>query len=160
VLRLSKAAKAYSPGQGRYRSSYKNALRLTANETNFSYNGSELEKRKQQDFIVGVKIKTTPGYTSSVDKGGIVCGDLQGIYPKGFDFTYKWHVNCRCISLNVLKTREEIDNDVDRILAGKEPLTTSENSVNKKPANYTKYLKDNKNTYKNWKNPPRTFENN
>jgi len=158
VLRLSKAAKAYSPGQGRYRSSFKNALRLTANETNFSYNASELEKRKSQDFITGVRIKTTPGYTSIVDRGGIICGDLAGDYPKDFDFTYKWHVNCRCISLNIIKTRSELDNDVDRILQGKEPLKKSVNSVNKKPANYTGYIKDNKKTWSNWKNQPRTFE--
>lgn len=160
VLRLSKAAKAYNPGQGVYRSSYKNALRLTSNETNFSYNGSEFEKRKQQDFIVGVRIKTTIGYTISIDKGGIVCGDLAGDYPKDFNFTYKWHVNCRCISLNILKAREEIDNDIDRILSGKEPLKRSVNSVNSKPKNYTGYIKDNKKKWANWKNQPRTFEGN
>ena len=33
-LRLSKAAKAYHPGRGVYRSSYRNALRLTATENN------------------------------------------------------------------------------------------------------------------------------
>lgn len=160
VLRLSKAAKAYNPGQGKYRSSYKNALRLTANETNFSYNNAEFEKRKQQDFITGIRIKTTPGYTSAVDKGGIVCGDLQGDYPKDFDFTYKWHVNCRCLSLNILKTKEELDTDIDRILSGEEPNTKSVNSVNKKPANYTGYIKDNKKKFENWKTKPRTFENN
>jgi len=160
VLRLSKAAKAYHPGAGKYRSSYKNALRLTSNETNFSYNASDFEKRKGQDFIVGVRIKTSPGYTRSVDKGGIVCGDLQGDYPKGFDFTYKWHVNCRCISLNILKTKDELDNDANRILTGKEPLKRSKNLVNKKPANYTGYIKDNKKKWSNWQNQPRTFENN
>lgn len=35
ILRLSQAAKDYHPGQGVYRSSYKNARRLTATETNF-----------------------------------------------------------------------------------------------------------------------------
>lgn len=160
VLRLSKAAKAYNPGQGVYRSSYRNALRTTRNETNFSYEGSNFEKRKQQDFVVGVEIRTTPGYDRSVDGNGIICGDLEGKYPKGFDFTYKWHVNCRCLSINILKTREEIDTDLDRIISGKEPLKKSENSVAKKPANYTGYLKDNSSKWANWKNQPRTFENN
>ena len=36
-LRLSKAAKAYHPGRGVYRSSYRNALRLTATENNMAY---------------------------------------------------------------------------------------------------------------------------
>ena len=157
ILRLSKAAKAYSPGQGVYRSSYKNALRLTSNEINASYELSQFEKRKDQDFIVGIEIRTTPGYSSAVDKGGIVCGDLQGRYPKNFQWENKWHVNCRCQSYNVLKTRDELDNDVNRILSGKEPLKRSVNSVNKKPNNYTSYLKDNSSKWENWKNKPRTF---
>jgi hypothetical protein len=158
VLRLSKAAKAYNPGQGIYRSSYKNALRLTANETNFSYEGSQREKRLQQDFIVGVKIVVSPRHVASDDAGGICCLCLQGLYPKDFDWTYKWHVNCRCLSLNVLKTREELDKDTDLILAGKEPNTPSVNQVSKKPKTYTNYLSDNKDKWKNWKNKPRSFE--
>lgn len=160
TLRLSKSAKIYNPGQGIYRSSYKNALRLTRNETNFSYNNSDFEKRKQQDFIVGVEIRTSPSHNPADDKGGIKCIDLQGKYPKDFDFTYRWHVNCKCQSLNILKSKSEIDKDLDRILSGKEPLKKSANSVTKKPANYTGYIKDNKKTWSNWKNQPRTFENN
>lgn len=156
-LRLSKAAKAYNPGQGRYRSSYKNALRLTANETNFSYEGSQHEKRQQQDFIVGIEIKVSPRHVPSDDKGGVSCIDLQGKYPKDFDWTYKWHVNCRCMSLNILKTREELDADTDLILSGKEPNTPSKNQIKKIPGNYTGYLKDNKDKWKNWKSKPRSF---
>ena len=37
ILRLSKAAAAYHPGRGVYRSSYKNARRLAATETNIAY---------------------------------------------------------------------------------------------------------------------------
>ena len=159
-LRLSKAAQAYNPGQGRYRSSYKNALRVTRNETNFAYEASQFEKRKDQDFIVGIEIRTTPGYDRGIDKGGIVCGDLEGNYPKTFDFTKKWHVNCRCQSYNILKSKDEIDNDVSRILSGKKPLKKSENLVNKKPANYTGYIKDNQKKWENWKYIPKTFANN
>lgn len=158
VLRLSKAAKAYNPGQGRYRSSYKNAVRLASNEINAAYELSQSEKRKEQDFIVGIYIKTTKGYSRSVDKGGIVCGDLQGRYPKDFKWENKWHVNCRCQSYNILKTREEIDEDVSRILRGKEPLKRSENSIYSKPKNYTNYIKENSDKWKNWKNKPRTFD--
>ena len=160
VLRLSKAAKAYNPGQGRYRSSYKNAFRLTRNETNFSYERSQGEKRKQQDFIVGVEIKVSPQHKASDDKGGISCLSLQGKYPKGFDFTYKWHVNCICTSFNILKTPEELDKDVNKILDGKKPNTRSKNQVTGLPKSYTNYLGDNKNKWKNWKSQPRTFEGN
>lgn len=41
VLRLSKAAKMYHPGQGVYRSSAKNAQRLARTEINMAYRESE-----------------------------------------------------------------------------------------------------------------------
>lgn len=160
TLRLSKAAKAYHPGQGRYRSSFRNALRLTRNETNFSYEGSQVEKRKQQDFIVGIRIKVSRGHNPADDKGGVKCIDLQGKYPKNFNWTYKWHVNCICLSLNILKTREELDEDTDKILAGLEPNTPSKNTINGLPNSYNNYLNKNQNMWKNWKNPPRTFKGN
>lgn len=154
-LRLSKAAKDYHPGQGVYRSSYKNALRLTANETNFSYESSQHEKRKQQDFIVGIEISTSPRHVLSDDKGGICCDCLQGRYPKDFDWTYKWHVNCRCYSKNIIKSREEINQDIDKILAGGEPNTPSKREVKKMPSVFNSYIKENGKKWENWKNPPR-----
>jgi hypothetical protein len=157
VLRLSKAAKAYNPGQGVYRSSYKNAQRLTRNENNFAYETSQFEKRKQQDFIVGIEIKVSPSHVPSDDKGGVCCICLQGRYPKDFDWTNKWHVNCLCTSLNILKTRHELDQDIDNILAGKEPNTKSKNEVTKKPKVFTNYVKENKKKWTNWKSPPNTF---
>ena len=159
-LRLSKAAKAYHPGAGRYRSSYKNALRLTANETNFSYEGSQELKRSQQDFIVGIEIKTSPRHKISDDKGGISCNRLKGKYPKGFKWTFKWHVNCRCYSLNIVKTRAELLQDTNKILDGKAPDTPSSREVKGVPVDYKdeseKWLKKSK----RWKSTPRTFENN
>jgi len=110
-LRLSKAAKIYHPGRGISRSSYKNAVRLVRNEINFSYEASNLEKRKQQEFVVGIEIKVSPNHNPMDDMGGISCIDLQGKYPKDYDFTYKWHVNCKCQSYDILKTEDEIDEE-------------------------------------------------
>ena len=160
ILRLSKAAKSYNPGRGKYRSSYKNAHRLTANETNFSYEASQKEKRSQQDFIVGIEIKVSPRHKASDDKGGISCLSLQGKYPKDFDFTNKWHVNCRCQSYNILKTDSELDKDLDLLLEDKQPTTNSENKVSTKPKNYTNYVKENEKKWENWVNPPRFIVNN
>lgn len=160
ILRLSKAAKAYTPGRGVYRSSYKNALRLTRNEINFSYEGSQKLKREQQPFVVGIKIQVSPSHNPSDDKGGVPCLALQGLYPKNFDFTYKWHVNCKCISTNVLKTREELDKDTDLILAGKQPTTPSTNEVKNTPENYKKVTKDLNKKWAKRKSKPRTFKNN
>lgn len=160
VLRLSKAAKSYHPGQGRYRSSYKNAVRLTRNETNFSYEGSQHLKRQQQDFIVGVEIRVSPQHNPADDKGGISCFALQGLYPKDFDFTYKWHVNCKCMSLHVLKTRDELDKDLDQILAGNEPNTPSVNAVDTLPQSFSNYVAKNEKTWQNWQTPPRFITSN
>lgn len=160
VLRLSKAAKAYNPGQGINRSSYKNALRLARNEINFSYEDSQQQKRSQQDFIVGVQIKVSPSHNASDDAGGICCLCLQGNYPKNFNWTYKWHVNCKCQSYNIIKTRAELDADNVLILEGNEPNTPSKNEVKKIPKKYNKYVSENKDKWKNWKNKPRFVVNN
>ena len=159
VLRLSKAAKAYSPGQGRYRSSYKNSLRLTRNEINMSYESSQREKRDQQSFVVGVKIKVSPGHNPSDDKNGIRCVALQGNYPADFNWDSRWHTNCKCMSLNILKTKPEIDEDVSKILSGNTPNTKSKNQVNKNPDNFNSYIKKEKDMWKNWKSKPRFLVN-
>lgn len=155
ILRLSKAAKAYNPGQGVYRSSYKNALRLSRNENNNAYRNSEFTKRKSQDFVVGVEIKTTPGWTIDVDRGGIICGDLAGKYPANFNFQ-GWHTNCRCQSTDILKTTKEIDEDTDKILSGGKPssISTSSNYVKEANKGYKKYIKDNSRKWINWKSKP------
>lgn len=159
-LRLSRAANAYNPGRGYYRSSHKNALRLIRNETNFAYEKSNFEKRKQQDFITGIEIKVSKNHNPADDKGGISCLSLQGKYPKDFDFTYKWHVNCKCQTFNVTKTPKEIDSDVDNILNGREPNPpeTSKEYVKEKPDNFRNYVKDN--AEKLEKAKPWTFQNN
>ena len=158
-LRLSKAAKAYNPGRGVYRSSFKNAQRLTRNENNIAYETSQYQKRQQQDFIVGIEIKTSPNHNPADDKGGISCINLQGKYPKDFDFTYKWHTSCLCSSFNILKTRAELDQDVDKILSGRKPDTKSKNEITRNPKSFTGYLQDNKDKWVNWKNPPRFLVN-
>ena len=56
-LVLSRRAKAYHPGRGVYRSSYKNARRLAATETNIAYMTADYERWQQLDFVVGIEIK-------------------------------------------------------------------------------------------------------
>lgn len=56
-MRLSKAAKEYHPGQGVYRSSYKNALRLTRTETNMAYRNADYERWLNMPFVLGIEIK-------------------------------------------------------------------------------------------------------
>lgn len=137
ALRLSKAAKAYHPGQGVYRSSYKNALRLTATENNIAYRTSDYNRWQQLDFVVGIEIRCSnnhPDYD--------VCDELKGKYPKDFKFT-GWHPFCRCHAVPILKTAEEMAADNERIMKG-EPLDgKSVNEVTDVPAGFASWIKDN-----------------
>jgi len=150
--RLLDAVDVSRPKAGMYKSSYKNALRLTRNETNFAYETAQQIRRQQQDFIVGIDISVAPNYDRELDKGGIVCADLQGRYPKDFDFSQKWHVNCRCVATNILKTRREMDMDADNLIRGGEPSAASVNTV--REVSNMEYINEVKELTKNWKRKP------
>lgn len=111
VLRLSKSASNYHPGQGVYRSSYKNAKRLAATETNMAYRSADHERNQQLDFILGIRINLSKNHTCLNSKGEPVpffdiCDELQGDYPKDFKFT-GWHPNCRCYVTTILPDKDE-----------------------------------------------------
>ena len=66
----------------------------------------------------------------------------KGCYPKDFKFT-GWHPLCRCHAVSILKTDEEIDEDLQRILDG-EPLDgKSVNRVEEVPKEFKQWLNDN-----------------
>lgn len=100
-LQLSKNAKAYHPGRGVYRSSYKNALRLTRSETNMAYRTAEQTRWRQFDFVVGYEIKLSQSHPCHD-----VCDTLAGKYPKDFVWT-GWHPMDMCYCVSILKTDEE-----------------------------------------------------
>lgn len=136
-LVLSQRAKAYHPGRGVYRSSYKNARRLAATETNIAYRTADYERWKQLDFVVGIEIRLSGNHPARD-----ICDDLKGRYPKDFKFT-GWHPHCRCHVTSILKTEEELDEDTRRILAG-EPLDgKSVNRVDDVPQGFKEWVKDN-----------------
>ena len=136
-LRLSKAAQAFHPGQGVYRSSYKNARRLAATETNIAYRTADHDRWQQLDFVVGIEICLSNNHPEPD-----ICDDLKGRYPKDFKFT-GWHPHCRCHVLTILKTQEEMAADTQRILRG-EPLDSeSVNRVNDVPQAFKDWLADN-----------------
>jgi hypothetical protein len=137
-LVLSKAAEQYNPGTGVYRSSYKNAMRLTRTETNMSYRTSDHERWKQLDFVVGIEIRLSnnPNHCPT-------CFALAGKYPKDFKFA-GWHPQCRCHAISILKTDEEIDADDIRILKGEEVSPDSVNTVSDVPVGFKKWVDENK----------------
>lgn len=148
-LQLSQRAAAFHPGQGVYRSSYKNARRLAATETNIAYRTADHERWQQLDFIVGIEIQLSNNHTCLGKDGKPhpfydICDELKGKYPKDFKFV-GWHPHCRCIATTILKTKEEMDADDEAILRGEEPTDpdTSENAVTELPDNFRRWMEDN-----------------
>lgn len=141
-LVLSRRAEAYHPGQGVYRSSYKNARRLAATETNIAYRTSDTLRWQQMDFVVGIEIKLSNNHTLNGVEFHDICDTLAGKYPKDFKFT-GWHPHCRCYAVSIMKTDEEIAEDTRRILAG-EPLDgNSVNRIDDVPEAFKAWLTEN-----------------
>lgn len=137
-LKLSKNAAAYHPGRGKYRSAYKNALRVTGTEGNIAYRTADYERWQQLDFVEGIEINTSHTNHPVAD----ICDELKGVYPKEFKWT-GWHPMCRCnatakmsdFDAFLAKQQEYIDN-------GTQP-DYSENKVTEMPDNFTRWVKDN-----------------
>ena len=144
-LALSQAAKAYHPGQGAYRSSFKNARRLTATETNIAYRKADNMRWRELDIVVGFEIKLSNNHTLNGVPFVDICDDLAGKYPKTFVFT-GWHPLCRCFAKSILITDEEMD---ERIRMRREGDTEglknfkSKNAVDDVPENFKKWVADN-----------------
>lgn len=143
-LRLSKAAQAFHPGRGVYRSSYKNARRLAATETNIAYRTSDHLRWQQMDFVVGIEIKLSNNHTLNGAPFTDICDTLAGRYPKDFKFT-GWHPLCRCHVVTVLKTEDEMAEDTQRILAGQQPKKGSVNAVRDVPAAFKGWVEEHAN---------------
>lgn len=141
-LQLSQRAKAYHPGQGVYRSSYKNARRLTATETNIAYRTADHLRYQKMDFVVGIEIHLSGNHTLNGKPFHDICDELAGKYPKDFKFT-GWHPQCRCFVTSILKTKEERDEDVKKILRGEPVDGESVNKVKDVPQQFKTWLKDN-----------------
>ena len=154
-LQLSRAARAFHPGRGVYRSSYKNARRLTATETNIAYRTADYLRYQDLDFVVGIRIVLSNNHTLLGSDGAPhaftdICDELsapmgskatkgRGCYPKDFKFT-GWHPHCRCHVETILKSDKEIDRDTERLLQGEEPLADSVNTVSEFPEEMQTWL--------------------
>jgi len=107
-LVMSQPMKNYHPGQGIYRSSKMNALRLTATSTNMSYRTADYERWSKQDFILGIEI-----HRSANNRGPCkICDAMVGKYPKTFKFI-GFHPFCICFATPITM---EPDNFADFLL--------------------------------------------
>lgn len=92
-LKLSKAAEAYHPGQGVYRSSYKNALRVARTEVNMAYRTADHENWSAERMVIGIRVSLSNNHTLNGKPFFDICDELKGVYPKDFKFT-GWHPMC------------------------------------------------------------------
>lgn len=154
VLRLSKAARAYHPGQGVYRSSYKNAIRMTGTENNMAYRTADHEKWGKLDFVIGIEIRLSNNHTLNGKPFHDICDEMVGKYPKDFKFT-GWHPQCRCFAIPILADWEEQLKVMDMQDAG-EDLSNYHyaGEVTEMPEGYGKWMEDNAERIANAKSLP------
>ena len=139
VLRLSKAAREFHPGRGVYRSSYKNALRVTATETNMAYRTADSKRWQQIPFVLGIKIQVSKTNHPVTD----ICDELAGDYPKDFVFT-GWHPFCKCFATSILPAPEKFLEYQQAILDGKDVSDWQwDGEVKDVPGEFNKWVKDN-----------------
>ena len=163
VLRLSKAAKMYHPGQGVYRSSAKNAQRLARTEINMAYRESEFLRWQKLDFVVGLRICLSNNHTIINSKGEPVplvdiCDELWGDYPKTFKFV-GWHPQCRCYVVPILSDYDEYNQDranrLKAIVRGTAYKSMpSRRSVVDVPRKFREYIDSILERSKGWKSQP------
>lgn len=139
ALRLSKAAAAYHPGHGVYRSSYKNALRMTATENNIAYRTADHNRWQALPFVIGIEIHISNNHPTED-----ICDLFDGKrFPKDFKFT-GWHPWCRCYAVSVLASQEEMDAYTTAIMNGEDVSHWKfTGQVEKMPKEFDKWMKDN-----------------
>lgn len=154
-LVLSKAARAFHPGRGVYRSSYKNAMRLTRSEINMAYRESDWQRWQSLDFVVGFEIhRSNHEPLCECD----ICEKLVGRYPKTFKFK-GWHPQCMCYATPILMDEETFDEnelgDLKAALKGTtyKPLQ-AKNAVSDVPDGFKDWVKAHVEAQKGWASTP------
>lgn len=149
ALRLSKAAAVYHPGRGVYRSSYKNALRMTATENNMAYRTADHTRWQALPFVLGIEVRISNNHPIPD-----ICDELAGRYPVEFKFT-GWHPWCRCYAVSILAKQEEMDAYIKALIAGEDVSDWQfTGKVEQMPTEFTKWMKDNENRIAKAKSMP------
>ena len=147
-LELSEAAKKYKPGTGRYRSSYKNALRLASTEISRAYRQAQWKNFQNNPLIVGYELRLSNNHTCSDGKGGTIpgwtdiCDELIGRYPKEF----RWNGNhplCRCVMIPIQITIEEFAERVKARAEGRLQEWKPKNMIKEMPQGFTDWVSKN-----------------
>ena len=156
--RLSKAAQQCHPGQGVYRSAYKNALRLARTELTQAYRRAEWETYQDNPLITGYRIELSNNHTTTVvtKKGREViplrdiCDDMAGTqFPKTFLWT-GWHPQCRCRMIPVTISKDDFKERIKARHQNKLDEWKPKEQTTEMPEAFTKWVEDNK---QRWQQP-------
>jgi len=154
-LQLSRAAEAFHPGKGVYRSSFKNAMRLARSEINMAYREADWIRWQQMDFIIGFKIhRSTHEPLCKCD----LCEKFVGEYPKTFKFV-GWHPQCMCYMTPIMMPQEDFDKneleDFKSALYGpKYKKLIKKNKEIDLPQGFKDWVSENKNKQPKWASTP------
>lgn len=140
-LKPSRPMGNYHPGQGVYRSSYQNALRITRTETNMAYRFSDQERWKKMDFVIGYEVKL-----SSSHPVYDICDSMVGKYPKTFVFG-GWHPSCYCYTVPILAKQDQFVESLktNKLIKGQ---------IRSIPGQASQHIRNNTDKIKGWKTTP------
>jgi hypothetical protein len=147
-LVASKKMLEYHPGQGVYRSAYKNALRVARTNTNQAYLLADHIKWLQLDMVKGVRISLSAQHPKED-----ICDELQGDYPKDFIWV-GWHPQDLCHATPIMSSQK----DFLEYLRGNKPLDTEQ--ITEYPESFINYTKQNFERFSNYKSLPFWLEDN
>lgn len=158
-LELSEAAKKYHPGQGVYRSAYKNARRLAVTEMNAAFRRAEWESYQNNPLITGYEIRLSNNHTTLIKGKRVpltdICDRLAGVYPKTFLWT-GWHPHCRCEMIPILISENDFRSRIKARKAGKLDSwkPTQKRPITEVPKALTDWVAKNQERAKGWANLP------
>lgn len=128
-------------GQGVYRSSRMNALRVARTEINAAYHTTRNERWANEPFVIGQHIHVSPQHDPEEDAD--ICDELEGYYPKDFVWN-SWHPQCMCTSDPVMISGDEREQFYRKLLNGEDMSNyVSPNRIKDMPDQYKRYIEDN-----------------
>lgn len=127
--------KSYETGQGVYKSSAKNAMRLTRTETNMAYRRADHSRWQGMDFVLGQHIE--PSKNHKIED---ICDKLQGDYPKDFQFD-GFHPQCYCVCTPILMSEDEMAKVNEAFLKG-ETYTPKGKQITDYPQGFKDWVRE------------------
>ena len=133
----------YKTGTGVYKSSARNAMRVTRTETNIAYRRADNARWQNMDFVIGQHIELSRSHPKKD-----ICDDLVGDYPKDFIFD-SWHPQCFCVCTPITIPPEETAHLTKMMLNGEDWRGEIEKMAQKRmiteyPQNFKDWVTDHK----------------